>query len=99
MGWGHRHCRTVYPGQIAHQPVHRPQWGRLWFWRSRLAGGGDAVGVLLGANIFDRRRVHLGLHQYVWLPARSTGARNTKTIKTIANYLYSTGAKGIFRCH
>lgn len=35
---------------------------------SGLAGGGDAMGLLLGTNLFDRRRVHVGLHQYVWLP-------------------------------
>ena len=56
-----RHLAAVHRRQDADRPVHRPQRHHLGLRRGGLADRGAAVGVLLGADLPVRRRVHLGL--------------------------------------
>ena len=60
---GHR--AAVHARQVPDRPLHRPERHRQRLWRRRLAGGGAAVGLLLGADPAGRRRVHLGLRQHL----------------------------------
>ena len=55
------------------RPVHRQERRRLGLRRRRLAGRRVRLGLLLGADLPDRRRVHLGLCNDLRLDAPADG--------------------------
>ena len=70
-----RHRGAVHDRQVPDRPVHRQERRRLGLRRRRLADRDPALGLLLGADLPRRRRVHLGLCQDLRLAARRRGRR------------------------
>ena len=56
---------AFHRGQVHHRCVYRQKRHRVGVRRRRLAGDHPDLGLLLGPDIPDWRRVHLGLRQYI----------------------------------
>jgi hypothetical protein len=69
---------AVLDRQVPDRPVHRQERRRLGLRRRRLARRDLRLGLLLGADLPDGRRVHLGLRAHLRLRCATSRARRRK---------------------
>ena len=81
LGRRGRHRGAVHRRQVPDRPVHRQERRHLGLRRRRLARGAARLGVLLGADLPDGRRVHLGLRRTASARRRPRSTRSRQSLR------------------